>query len=135
MNTVEVTSVSSKGQVVIPQDIRNELYLESGSKLIVVLGHTSCGAVKGACDNAELGNLTQMLQKISPAVDSVKTDVGEERNSKNLEFVNRVAQQNVNLTIENIKKNSPVLNEMLQNNEINIVGAMYSVETGEVKFQ
>jgi carbonic anhydrase len=106
----------------------------AGSKLIVVMGHTSCGAVKGACDHAELGNLTQMLQKISPAVEAVKTNPEEERNSSNINFVNRVAEQNVELTIENIRKNSPVLNEMLENNEIDIVGAMYSVETGEVKF-
>jgi carbonic anhydrase len=106
----------------------------AGAKLIVVLGHTSCGAVKGACDQAELGNLTQMLQKLSPAVDAVKTEPEEERNSTNTDFVNRVAYQNVNLTIEDIKKKSPVLNEMFENNEIDIVGAMYSVESGEVSF-
>ena len=106
----------------------------AGSKLIVVLGHTSCGAVKGACDHAELGNLTQMLEKIAPAVKTVQTGPGEERNSTNTDFVNRVAEQNVGLTIENIKKESPVLNEMLKKNEIAIVGAMYSVETGEVTF-
>jgi len=106
----------------------------AGSKLIIVLGHTSCGAVKGACDHVQLGNLTQMLEKIAPAVDSVQTGPGEERNSTNADFVNRVAEQNVGLTIESLKKESPVLNEMLKNNEITIVGAMYSVETGEVTF-
>ncbi len=106
----------------------------AGSKLIVVMGHTSCGAVKGACDNAKLGNLTQMLDKIQPAVKSVKTKTGEKRNSKNLKFVNRVAKKNVKLTIKDIKENSPVLNEMCEKGEIDIVGAMYSVETGKVSF-
>ena len=100
---------------------------------MVVLGHTSCGAIKGACDNVELGNLTGMLDNIKPAVDSV-TDVKGERNSKNINFVNRVAEVNVLNTIERIKKESPVLKDMLANAEIGIVGATYKVETGEVKF-
>lgn len=106
----------------------------AGSKVIVVMGHTSCGAVKGACDNAQLGNLTQMLDKIQPAVKSVETPDGTDRSSSNLEFVNEVAAKNVELTIQNIKKDSPVLKEMLDNNEINIVGAMYDVKSGKVNF-
>ncbi len=105
----------------------------AGSKLIMVLGHTSCGAVKGACDDAKLGNLTQMLEKIKPAVEMVKTKSGEARNSSNIEFVNKVSHKNVLLTIEAIKKDSPVLNEMLENNEIDIVGAMYDVNSGSVE--
>ncbi len=104
------------------------------SKVIVVMGHTSCGAVKGACDNAELGKLTQMLDKIMPAVKAIQTPEGEERNSKNLEFVNRVAEKNVEFTIKNIKAHSEVLNTMYKNGEIDIVGAMYDVKTGRVKF-
>lgn len=104
----------------------------AGSKIIVVMGHTSCGAVKGACDHAELGNLTQMLEKIAPAVNAIETAPDVDRSSKNLEFVNQVAEKNVEFTIENIKSQSPVLNEMLQNNEIKIVGAMYDVKTGMV---
>lgn len=106
----------------------------AGAKSIVVLGHTSCGAVKGACDNAELGNLTQMLDKIKPAVDLTPTADGEERNSGNIGFVNKVADKNVELTIENIKSQSTVLNQMLEAGEINIVGAMYDVKTGEITF-
>lgn len=106
----------------------------AGSKVIVVMGHTSCGAVKGACDHAELGNLTQMLDKIMPAVDGTSTADGEARNSSNGDFVNRVAVKNVELTIANLKSMSPVLNEMLENGEIDVVGAMYDVKDGSVSF-
>lgn len=106
----------------------------AGSKVIVVMGHTSCGAVKGACDHAKLGNLTQMLDKIMPAVDAVTTAPGTDRSSANLDFVNQVANKNVAMTIENIKTESPVLNEMYEKGEIDIVGAMYDVQTGAVEF-
>lgn len=107
----------------------------AGTKVIVVLGHTSCGAVKGACDDAKLGNLTAMLGKIKPAVEAVKepTDASK-RNSSNIEFVNNVAKKNVELTIENIRKQSPVLKEMEDNKEIEIVGAMYDINSGAVTF-
>jgi carbonic anhydrase len=105
----------------------------AGSKLIVVLGHTSCGAIKGACDHVKLGNLTGMLDKIQPAVESVQNIDGA-KNSKNVPYVNEVARVNVLHAIENIKKQSPVLNEMLENGEIGIVGAMYDVSTGSVEF-
>jgi carbonic anhydrase len=106
----------------------------SGSKTIVVMGHTGCGAVKGACDDAKLGNLTQMLSKLKPAVEQTKTAEGEARNSGNTEFVNNVANKNVELTIENIKSQSAVLKEMADNGEITIVGAMYDVKTGLITF-
>lgn len=107
----------------------------AGTKLIVVLGHTSCGAVKGACDDAKLGNLTAMLAKIKPAVEAVSEPKNKDlRNSKNLEFVDQVAKKNVLLTIENIRKQSPILKEMEDNNEIDIVGAMYDINTGAVTF-
>lgn len=106
----------------------------AGSKVIVVMGHTSCGAVKGACDHAKLGNLTQMLDKIMPAVDAIETEEGEDRSSSNLDFVNRVARKNVELAIADIKANSSVLLEMWEQGEIAIVGAMYDVATGIVSF-
>ena len=106
----------------------------AGSKVIVVMGHTSCGAVKGACDNAELGKLTQMLDKIMPAVNAIKTPEGTDRSSKNAGFVNKNKEKNVELTIENIKAQSAVLNEMYTDGEIDIVGAMYDVSSGKVKF-
>jgi len=107
----------------------------AGTKLILVLGHTSCGAVKGACDHARLGNLTALINKIEPAVEAVKEPADENlRNSKNIEFVDNVAIKNVHLTVENIRKESPVLMEMEKNNEIMIVGGMYNIVNGEVLF-
>ncbi|WP_408028509.1 MULTISPECIES: carbonic anhydrase family protein [Tenacibaculum] len=107
----------------------------AGTKLIVVLGHTSCGAVKGACDNAQLGNLTNMLGKIKPAVEAVTEPKDESlRNSSNLEFVNKVAEKNVQLTIDRILNESEVLADMHKNGEIMIVGAMYDIKDGSVTF-
>lgn len=107
----------------------------AGTKLVVVLGHTSCGAIKGACDHAEMGNLTKLIQKIAPAVDAVSEPKDESlRNSKNIEFVDEVAKTNVELTIKNIYKQSPILAEMEKNGEIKIIGAMYDITSGEVIF-
>lgn len=107
----------------------------AGTKLIVVLGHTSCGAVKGACDDAKLGNLTSMLSKIKPAVNAVAEPKDASlRNSKNSDFVDNVSAKNVQLTIDRIMKESEVLAEMQSNGEIKIVGAMYDINTGEVNF-
>ncbi|MEM9647095.1 MAG: carbonic anhydrase family protein [Bacteroidota bacterium] len=107
----------------------------AGTKIIVVLGHTSCGAVKGACDDAKMGNLTELLSKIRPAVQAVAepTDAAE-RTSKNLEFVNSVAEKNVHMTIDNIRVQSPVLKEMEDNGEILIVGGMYDISTGKIHY-
>ncbi|MEP2056765.1 MAG: carbonic anhydrase family protein [Maribacter litoralis] len=107
----------------------------AGTKLIVVLGHTSCGAIKGACDHARLGNLTALISKIEPAVAAVSEPSDEGlRNSKNLDFVDKVSAKNVELTIDNIRTQSPVLAEMEANGEVMIVGAMYDIATGSVKF-
>jgi carbonic anhydrase len=105
----------------------------AGAKAIVVLGHTNCGAIMGACDNVQLGNLTGMLSKLKPAVEAVSAPE-RAHNSQNADFVQQVADKNVELTIEEIKKQSPVLNEMLEKGEIAIAGAMYDVETGQVNF-
>ena len=107
----------------------------AGTKLIVVLGHTACGAVKGACDHARLGNLTTLINKIEPAVEAVTEPKDENlRNSANIDFVNEVAKTNVQMTIENIRKSSPVLKELEDTGEIEIVGGMYDIKTGEVTF-
>jgi carbonic anhydrase len=105
----------------------------AGSKLIVVLGHTKCGAVKGACDHVEMGNLTALLSKLRPAVDD-ETSTKTERNAANSEFVENVASINVRRTVKAIMERSHILNEMINNGEIGICGAMYNVETGVVDF-
>ncbi|MGA1030263.1 MAG: carbonic anhydrase family protein [Flavobacteriaceae bacterium] len=107
----------------------------AGTKLIVVLGHTACGAVKGACDSARLGNLSGLIEKIEPAVEAVKEPADPAlRNSSNSQFVDEVAQKNVQMTIENIRLDSPVLAEMEAEGAIQIVGAMYDIKTGAVHF-
>ncbi len=105
----------------------------AGSKLIVVLGHTKCGAVKGACDHVEMGNLTELLSKIQPAVYQEKTTT-DNRNSSNSNFVENVAEINVKRNVKNIIERSFVLEQMIQNGQIGIVGAMHNIETGEVSF-
>ena len=107
----------------------------AGTELIVVLGHTSCGAVKGACDHAEMGNLTKLVQKITPAVNAVTEPKDESlRTSKNLDFVDEVSHRNVELMIDRIHAESPILTEMEKAGEIKIIGAMYDVNTGAVTF-
>ena len=107
----------------------------AGTKVIVVLGHTACGAVKGACDDAKLGNLTALISKLKPAVEAVTEPVDtSKRNSGNIDFVNNVAEKNVYMTIENIREKSPVLKEMEDNGEIKIIGAMYDIKDGSVTF-
>ncbi len=106
----------------------------AGAKLIVVMGHTSCGAVKGACDDVELGNLTELLKKLEPAVEATPSQPGEDRSAANEEFVNRVAQTNVQLTLRRILEESEVLNGLLEQGKIGLVGAMYDVATGKVSF-
>ena len=105
----------------------------AGSKLIVVLGHSKCGAVKGACDHVEMGNLTELLSKIQPAVYEEKQTTGE-RSSKNSEFVENVAEINVKRSVKSIIERSYVLEQMLENGQIGIVGAMHDIETGVVTF-
>ena len=105
----------------------------AGSKIIVVLGHTKCGAVKGACDHVEMGNLTALLTKLRPAVDDEET-ITENRNSSNPEFVEKVATINVKRTVKSIMERSPILKEMIESGEIGIVGGNYDVSNGTVTF-
>ena len=107
----------------------------AGTKVIVVLGHTACGAVKGACDDAKLGNLTTLLEKLKPAVEAVSEPADTaKRNSANIDFVNNVAEKNVYMTIENIRERSAVLKDMEAQGEIKIIGAMYDIKDGSVTF-
>lgn len=105
----------------------------AGSKLIVVLGHSKCGAVKGACDHVEMGNLTELLSKLQPAVYQEKETLSD-RSSNNSNFVENVAQINVKRSVKNIIERSFILEQMVENGEIGIVGAMHNLETGEVTF-
>jgi carbonic anhydrase len=105
----------------------------AGAKVIVVLGHTKCGAVKGACDHVEMGNLTALLTKIRPAVDDEKTTT-ENRTSANGEFVEKVAALNVKRTVKSITERSPILKEMIESGQISIVGASHDITTGMVTF-
>jgi carbonic anhydrase len=105
----------------------------AGSKLIVVLGHSKCGAVKGACDHVEMGNLTELLSKIQPSVYQEK-DTTENRTSGNPDFVENVSQINVKRNVKNIIERSFILEQMIENGEIGIVGAMHNIENGEVTF-
>lgn len=105
----------------------------AGSKLVFVLGHESCGAVKAACDGVELGNITEMLAKIKPAVQLATIDETGETNSSNKEFVDKTIVNNVQLTIDRIREKSPILKEMEDNGEINIVGGVYYLSTGKVR--
>jgi len=102
----------------------------AGSKLVMVLGHEACGAVKAACDDVELGNITHLLSNIKPAVKTTETE--GERNSKNDSFVAGVVENNVKLTIDRIREKSPILKEMEDNGEIKIVGGVYSISNGKV---
>ncbi|MDM8176908.1 carbonic anhydrase family protein [Olivibacter sp. 47] len=105
----------------------------AGAKIIVVLGHTKCGAIKGACDHVEMGNLTALLSKIRPAVDEELT-IKENRSSKNSEFVERVSAINVNRSVKSIIERSPILKEMIESGEIGIVGGIHDITTGVVTF-
>ena len=105
----------------------------AGAKLILVLGHTECGAVKGACDDVVLGNLTQTLSNIKPAVAAVP-GFESDRSSKNDKFVQAVSDKNVGLTIERIRERSPILRGMVDKGQIGLAGAMYDVHNGKVAF-
>lgn len=105
----------------------------AGAKAIVVLGHKKCGAIKGACDNVELGNLTGLISKIKPAIDQEMTTT-DNRNSSNSNFVENVAELNVSLSVKNILLKSPIIAEMVKNEEITIVGGVQDISSGEVKF-
>ena len=133
----DIFSIRIAGNIV-NKDILGSMEFASkvaGTKAIVVLGHTNCGAVKGACDGVELGNLTHLLDKIIPAMDLIDEPKEKSlRNSKNIDFVDAVANANVDRTVEMIRKNSPILAEMEQAGAIKIVSGMYDIQTGVVTF-
>ena len=131
----DIFSVRIAGNI-INEDILGSMEFAckvAGSKIIVVLGHSKCGAVKGACDHVEMGNLTALLSKIQPAVFDEKSETVN-RSSSNAVFVEKVASINVKRTVNAIMERSPILKEMIQNGEIGIIGGMHNIADGEVIF-
>jgi carbonic anhydrase len=105
----------------------------SGARLIAVIGHSNCGAIKGAVDDVHLGNLTGLLARIQPVISQIPASV-EPRNSKNHEFVDDVAEANVRLVMQKIREHSPILREMIDQGQVGLTGGMYDVSIGEVRF-
>jgi len=105
----------------------------SGSKLVVVLGHTNCGAIEGACNNIVMGNITSLLNKIKPAIKE-ETETTLERNGNNKSFVKNVTENNVFITVQKIQEQSSILKEMEQSNQIKIIGGLHDIDTGQVIF-
>ncbi len=131
----DIFSVRVAGNI-INEDILGSMEFAckvAGAKAVVVLGHSKCGAVKGACDHVEMGNLTNLLSKLQPAVYAEKT-ITADRTSSNDEFVEKVATLNVLMAMHQIHEKSTILNDMIINGEIALIGGMYDVETGIVDF-
>lgn len=131
----DIFSVRVAGNV-INEDILGSMEFGckvAGAKMIVVLGHTKCGAIKGACDHVEMGNLTDLLSKIRPAVEE-ETLTKENRNSSNTVFVENVANINVKRSVRSIIEKSPILKEMIESGQIGIVGGTHDITTGVVTF-
>lgn len=131
----DILSIRIAGNI-LNEDILGSMELAckiAGSKLIVVLGHTKCGAIEGACNNIVFGHITALLSKIKPAIE-LETETTTDRDGKNISFMRNVTENNVLLTVKNIREQSPILNEMEQSKQIKIIGGLYDVDTGQVIF-
>jgi carbonic anhydrase len=131
----DIFSVRIAGNI-INEDILGSMEFAckiAGSKIITVLGHTNCGAIKGACDHLEMGNLTSLLAKIRPAIDDEKT-ITDNRSSENEAFVDKVTLINVKRTMTSVLQRSPILKEMIESHQIKLVGGIHNISTGEVTF-
>jgi carbonic anhydrase len=131
----DILSIRIAGNI-LNEDILGSMELAckiAGSKLIVVLGHTKCGAIEGACNNIVLGNLTALLNKIKPAIDQ-ETETRSERNGSNKSFLQNVTKNNVFITVKKIKEQSSILYEMEQTKQIKIIGGLHDIDTGQVTF-
>ena len=132
----DIFNIRIAGNVVSPYVLGSLEYAiaVAGSKLILVMGHTNCGAIKGACDNVKMGNLTSLLDQIQDSVNQENT-VTEERNGSNIEFVNKVSNLNVHHSISQMMERSEVIKEHVEQGKIAIVAAMYDIATGQVAFE
>ncbi|MCX6350469.1 MAG: carbonic anhydrase family protein [Bacteroidetes bacterium] len=131
----DILSIRIAGNI-LNDDILGSMELAckiAGSKLIVVLGHTKCGAIEGACNNVTLGNLTSLLNKIKPAINQ-ETFTLVDRNGNNPAFMYNVTVNNVLLTVKKIKEQSSILSEMMESKEIKIIGGLHDIDTGQVVF-
>lgn len=131
----DILSIRIAGNI-LNEDILGSMELAckiAGSKLIVVLGHTKCGAIEGACNNIEMGNITALLRKIKPAIQQ-ETKTTEQRNANNKSFVQNVTINNVFLTVKKVREQSPILVEMEKCGQIKIVGGLHEIDTGQVTF-
>ncbi len=131
----DILSIRIAGNI-LNDDILGSMELAckiAGSKLIVVLGHTKCGAIEGACKNIVLGNLTALLNKIKPAIEQ-ETETKTERNINNQTFLKNVTVNNVFITVKKIKEQSNILYEMEQSRQIKIIGGLHDIDTGQVTF-
>ncbi|QJB32866.1 carbonic anhydrase [Chitinophaga oryzae] len=132
----DIFSIRIAGNV-LNQDILGSMEFGTqlaGSKIIVILGHTQCGAIKGACDAVHLGNLTQLLDKIKPAIDSETATPAENRTGKNTEFVTNVTENNVRHVMKQLKAESSIIAALADSGAIKIIGGIYHLETGKVTF-
>ena len=131
----DIFSIRIAGNV-ITEDILGSLEFAckiAGSKMIVLLGHTRCGAIQGACDGVQLGHLSDLLRKIHPAIEA-ETTVTQDRHGRNHDFVRKVAELNARLSLQQIISLSPILKELIENGTIGVIAALYHVETGIVDF-
>ena len=131
----DIFSVRIAGNI-INEDILGSMEFAckvAGSKIIIVLGHSKCGAIKGACDHVEMGNLTVLLSKIRPAIDD-ETTILENRHSENPEFIEKVTVINIKRVMKAVEQRSSILKEMLDKGEIMLVGGIHDIKTGEVTF-
>lgn len=132
----EIFNARIAGNVVNPDIAGSAEFacLAAGAKLLLVVGHSSCGAVNGAIDKVELGNLTALLARVEPAIDTALTTTDGDRSSENADLVTAVTRQNVRSTVDEIRRMSPLLAEQEKSGELLIVGALYDVTTGRVEF-
>jgi carbonic anhydrase len=132
----DIFNIRIAGNVISPYVLGSLEYAVAvaGSKLIVVMGHTNCGAVKGACDDVKMGNLTGLIEQIKDSVNQ-ETTITENRNGHNMEFVNKVSLLNVHHAVKQMLEQSPVIKDYVDRGEIKIIPAMYDIATGKVAFQ